>query len=51
MYAAQSQVPPSHNMIVHDSGRGMGGERSSSTGTWAMELTMMPFICSCRNKK
>jgi len=23
---------------VHDSGRGMGGERSSSTGTWAVEF-------------
>ena len=25
-------------MIVHDSGRGMGGERSTSTGTWAVEF-------------
>ena len=25
-------------MIVYDSGRGMGGERSSSTRTWAVEL-------------
>jgi hypothetical protein len=26
------------DMIVHDSGRRMGGERSSSTGTWAVEF-------------
>jgi hypothetical protein len=26
------------DMIVHDSGRGMGGERSSSTRTWAVEF-------------
>ena len=26
------------DMIVHDSGRGMGGKRSSSTGTWAVEF-------------
>ena len=26
------------DMIVHDSGRVMGGERSSSTGTWAVEF-------------
>ncbi len=26
------------DMMVHDSGRGMGGERSSSTGTWAVEF-------------
>jgi hypothetical protein len=26
------------DMMVHDSGRGMGGERSSSTGTWTVEF-------------
>ena len=26
------------DMMVHDSGRGMGGERNSSTGTWAVEF-------------
>jgi len=26
------------DMIVHDSGRGNGGERSSSTNTWAVEF-------------
>ena len=26
------------DMIVQDSGRGMGGERNSSTGTWAVEF-------------
>jgi hypothetical protein len=26
------------DMMVHDSGRGMGGERSSSTGTWVVEF-------------
>ncbi len=25
-------------MILHDSGRGVGGKRSSSTGTWAVEF-------------
>jgi hypothetical protein len=28
----------SMDMIVHNSGRGMGGERSSSTGMWAVEF-------------
>jgi hypothetical protein len=26
------------DMILHDSGRGMEGERSRSTGTWAVEF-------------
>jgi len=26
------------DMMVHDSGRGMGGERRSSTGTWTVEF-------------
>jgi hypothetical protein len=36
------------DMIVYDSGRGMGGERSSSTRTWAVELDGPWHFPTCR---
>jgi hypothetical protein len=37
-YSIDMHVVAFHPQAADDSGRGMGGERSSSTGTWAVEF-------------